>query len=306
MTFAFLLATITTLSQPTTAFEESPLSPPYLGSWKASDADETYIHFEKDRCVWKKGGRVLFYRVRYWPEHASLESWARIEKLDLVIEDGSLLLDDGEEETRYAAIPKLPEGILPIPVPVAATREVEFDQMREIQDELRIRMTEDQALRRDPGFHTGDKKILERMLETQVANGLYVQELMADVGWIDADRFGKPAALAAFLLVQHSGDLNLMLGAIEPIEEEVKRGQASGQHFALLYDRLQLSLGYRQRYGSQLGGGADGSVLMSLQDRENVDELRRDIGMGALDDYLALFAEDGQEIRYADDLHEEG
>ena len=63
-----------------------------------------------------------------------------------------------------------------------------------------------------------------------------------------------------------------------------------GQPYALLYDRLQLMSGGRQRYGTQVVVRKDGSQVVSrLEAPDRVDERRRAIGLGPLADYLALF-----------------
>ena len=71
--------------------------------------------------------------------------------------------------------------------------------------------------------------------------------------------------------------------------EEHRAGWFDGQNYALLFDRLQLRLGYLQRYGSQLTTIDGESLLMPCEDIARVDELRSEVGMGKLAQYLSLF-----------------
>src|SRR5690554_5549085 len=80
------------------------------------------------------------------------------------------------------------------------------------------------------------------------------EQLLAMVppeGWFPASRYGRAAASAAFLIVQHS-DPAMWRRFLPKIEEMVKAGEAEGGSYALMYDRLALSEGRPQRYGSQL------------------------------------------------------
>ena len=61
---------------------------------------------------------------------------------------------------------------------------------------------------------------------------------MKEHGWIDAGRFGSAASKAACVIVQHSGDVSMMMAALPEIEKDVKARQLDGQAFALLNDRL--------------------------------------------------------------------
>ena len=85
---------------------------------------------------------------------------------------------------------------------------------------------------------------------------------LTDVGWVDVERFGRPAADAAFLLVQHSSDLSLMLAALPEIEKDVRTGGADAQNYAFLHDRVRLITGGQQRFGTQVQETDDGHLVV--------------------------------------------
>ncbi len=171
----------------------------------------------------------------------------------------------------------------PRAAPLGSPTSLPPERVELIQAELHRRAELDQAVRKDP-------KRAAEMPSIDEDNTAYLAQLIAEVGWIDADRFGKVASIDAFLIVQHSGDLSLMMAALPGLERDAKPGQPMGEFYALLYDRLHLMLGERQRYGSQIGADEHGNlVVLPLEDPTHVDDRRRDVGLPPLREYTATF-----------------
>lgn len=59
-----------------------------------------------------------------------------------------------------------------------------------------------------------------------------------------------------------------------------------------VHDRVHLMLGERQRYGSQIGSDTESGRLFVLpvEDPDDVDERRREVGLPPLAEYTAPFA----------------
>jgi hypothetical protein len=130
------------------------------------------------------------------------------------------------------------------------------------------------------------------MLRVDAENTAWLRGLIQRVGWIARDRFGAEAAGAAFILVQHSGDVRLMLTALPQIERELPTGSGNGQDYALLYDRTMTHLAEAQRYGTQASQDADGGWVVRCLEREPmVDDHRARLGLPPLGDYLSMLAE---------------
>ncbi|MFY9223334.1 MAG: DUF6624 domain-containing protein [Blastocatellia bacterium] len=116
-------------------------------------------------------------------------------------------------------------------------------------------------------------------------NTNYLIKLVEKIGWIDSKRFGETTSIEAFLIVQHSGNVGLMMAALPKLKED---GQLNS--YALAYDRLQLMIGKKQLYGSQLSTSSEGEAgLMPLEDPENVDKLRKEVGLEPLAQYIKNF-----------------
>lgn len=263
----------------------APTPPDYLGTWKSPSGD--VIHLEEDRCAWLEGESATFYRARYEVGRALLERWARPRIVDLRLEGEELFIGSGSTAIAFQRIDDLPRALGLPPLEIATDVELDTETIAALREDLEERGRADQNVRK-PG---GD---MERMRRVDEENVEALLGLIAEVGWIDAARFGPAASDAAFLIVQHSGHLRLMKTALPLIENEMHAGHANKQSYALLYDRLQVSLGKRQRYGSQLGVLPDGrNALMPLEDPDQVDKWRAEMGMGPLAEYLAYFEDDG-------------
>ena len=69
------------------------------------------------------------------------------------------------------------------------------------------------------------------------------------------------------------------------IEKAVKNGDLSKQQYALMKDRILMDEGKPQIYGSQIKNGK----LYKLENPETVNERRKKMGMGTIEDYLKNF-----------------
>lgn len=181
-----------------------------------------------------------------------------------------------------------------------ANKPVPAERIEAITRELLERKDREQAIRNtlhqllQTGIAPAELKVhpvVKEMQSIDQANEAYLMAILAECGWPDAARFGARAAHAAFLIVQHSGSQQLMIDALPFIEADVRAKHINGDQYALLYDRLSVSLHGKQRYGSQLITATNGELMLEpLEDPGRVDEHRKELGMAPLADYLARFA----------------
>lgn len=112
-----------------------------------------------------------------------------------------------------------------------------------------------------------------------------------DGGWFSISRYGRDAARAAFLIIQHSNQ-DLWRRFLPSIERMAKAGEAEGPSYALLYDRLALSEGRPQRYGSQMECRGGRYVPQEpLEDPSTLDARRAALKMIPYAEYLRMFDE---------------
>jgi hypothetical protein len=267
-----------------------------LGCWqRMDDKPEEMMRFEEKRFINIGNGYREIVPVLYEKGKVVLVPNGQRQELDLSLKGGVLSVKAKDHSESYKKLSAVPAELDFSPLKLGTPKPLAEAKTKEIQDELARRIVEDQAVRTDPA-RRGD------MATVDADNTKYLRSLVVDQGWIDAKRFGRRTATNAFLIVQHSGDLRLMQGALPEIEKDMKAGIGDPQDYALLYDRLKLNLGERQRYGSQIGQNAKGeAVVLPLEDKSRVEEFRKAIGLFPLSQYLEIWKQQtGKEVRFSD------
>ena len=89
---------------------------------------------------------------------------------------------------------------------------------------------------------------------------------------------------AIWLGLQHSNK-KIRKKYFSQIERAVENGDLSKQQYALMKDRMLMDEGKPQIYGSQIKNGK----LYKLENPETVNERRKKMGMGTIEDYLKYF-----------------
>lgn len=229
-----------------------------------------------------RNGKKEFGRVVRREEDRVVLTFSGQEEVLWETKEGPVEERQNPEEAVPQKTDELPEGGKGIQLGEA--KQLDPEVLGKVQKELLGRLWRDQAVRTKPSATA------EQMHQVDQKNTRFLKHLIAKHGWIDATRFGQNAANAAFLIVQHSGDLSLMLTALPLIEKDVKAKLLDGGSYALLYDRIRTMQGQPQRFGSQIGKKGEGEwFLFSLEDPDRVDEWRKELGLPPLSEYLARF-----------------
>jgi hypothetical protein len=123
--------------------------------------------------------------------------------------------------------------------------------------------------------------------EKDSLNLIKVKGILDTYGWLGADVVGNQGNTTLFLVIQHS-NLATQEQYLPMMREAVKNGKARGSSLALLEDRVALGQGKRQVYGSQIGRNSETklSYVLPLEDPDNVDKRRAEVGLGPLADYV--------------------
>lgn len=135
------------------------------------------------------------------------------------------------------------------------------------------------------------KAIAAEIDSHDLANQKALKKMLPKSGWFRRSLIGDKAEEAAFMIVQHSvNDPALMHATLPKIEEAVKRGEADGNHYALLYDRIALEFDHKpQRYGSQLECRDGKWTPLDLEAPDQLDQRRAALGLPPEADYLKGF-----------------
>lgn len=134
------------------------------------------------------------------------------------------------------------------------------------------------------------KEQLKLIHEKDSINLIEVKKILDSRGWLGQETIGKEGSVTLFLVIQHS-DLETQLKYLPMLREAVKKGNAYPSDLAFLEDRVAVSQGKKQIYGSQIGTDTSTGeyYLYPLIDPANVDERRSEVGLKPLAEYLSYW-----------------
>lgn len=135
-------------------------------------------------------------------------------------------------------------------------------------------------------------------------NLVKVTQILDKYGWLGADEVGSTGNTVIFLVIQHA-DIKTQEKYLPAMREAVKKGKARPSSLALLEDRIALRQGRKQIYGSQIGQFQDGRhYVQPLEDPENVDKRRAEVGLEPLNDYTQHWQFNWDPVAYKKQLPE--
>ena len=138
------------------------------------------------------------------------------------------------------------------------------------------------------GWQSKEMQDLWNIIDTKDSiNLVKVKSILDQYGWLGPDVIGAQGNSTLFLVIQHS-DQATQEKYLPMMREAVKNGKAQGSSLALLEDRVALGQGRMQIYGSQIGRDKETGqyYVLPLDDPDNVDIRRAEVGLSPLSDYL--------------------
>jgi hypothetical protein len=114
-----------------------------------------------------------------------------------------------------------------------------------------------------------------------------VSKILDEKGWVGKDKIGKLANNTFFIVIQHS-NLKTQQKYLPMMRTAAKEGNTETSWLALLEDRVALGEGRKQIYGSQIywNEKTNKSYVAPLEDPDNVDKRRKEVGLDPLSHYL--------------------
>lgn len=110
-----------------------------------------------------------------------------------------------------------------------------------------------------------------------------VEDILDKYGWLSSDQVGDKASYALFLVIQHA-NLDIKLKYYDLIKKSVDKID-----FAFFEDRVLLEEGKKQLYGTQLKYIDDKYELEEIEDIDNLDKRRKEVGLEPIKEYLKKF-----------------
>jgi hypothetical protein len=161
--------------------------------------------------------------------------------------------------------------------------------LHHLKDQLLQMLCRDESVRQQLSTEGLLFKGYHPMMEAvHLENAEHLRRIVQEHGWPCTDLVGENGAEAAWLVLQHSiGSPALMRDCRVLIESECKAGRAPWWQFAYLDDRIRVFEGKPQRYGSQFELKPSGPEINALEDSIQVDQWRKDVGLGPVSEVLA-------------------
>lgn len=157
----------------------------------------------------------------------------------------------------------------------------------------------DQAVRNAPALADSmrDSAFVRRMAERDSIDAAALRAIIDRYGWPSRSLVGAKGASAAFLVAQHNPSLQhealRLMRALPP-------GEVSPSDLAMLEDRVRVSDGQPQRYGTQLHESDDGRTMVfdPIEDVAHLEERRAAAGLPPIPVYRCLMrAYSGREVQ---------
>jgi hypothetical protein len=95
-----------------------------------------------------------------------------------------------------------------------------------------------------------NQELFEKMKQLDETHIARMKEIIGQYGWPGYDLVGQDGSQAAWVLVQHSGDLEFQKRCLELLTEAASGDDASWSHVAYLIDRILVTEGKPQVYGT--------------------------------------------------------
>lgn len=113
-------------------------------------------------------------------------------------------------------------------------------------------------------------------------NAKRMKEIVAQIGWPSVSKVGKESAHNAWLLVQHADfDVAFQAECLALMRQE-SEGEVERIDIAKLEDRIRVNRNQPQVYGTQFEEKSGLFVPREIEDEATVDERRRQMGLGTL------------------------
>ncbi len=128
-----------------------------------------------------------------------------------------------------------------------------------------------------------DSEKLHKLYETHAVK---LCEILKTKGWpltVTVDRIG---VAAAFFILKNAATFEIQRDLLPVISAAVKKDPAQKPEFAGLYDRLRVSAGMKQIFGTQAVSRGGFLILYPVADEKHLDERRAEFGLSTMDENI--------------------
>src|SRR5690348_5374213 len=126
-----------------------------------------------------------------------------------------------------------------------------------------------------------DQEKLHKLYE---ASTLKLCELIKTNGWPTSAVVDREGVAATYYILKNGGTYEMQRDLLPVILAAIKKDPAQKPEFAGLYDRLRVSAGMKQIFGTQAASMGGFLVLYPIEDEKHVDDRRAQFGLSPMED----------------------
>ncbi|HET6851973.1 MAG TPA: VWA domain-containing protein [Pyrinomonadaceae bacterium] len=126
----------------------------------------------------------------------------------------------------------------------------------------------------------------EKLHKVYEDHTLKLCQILKAHGWPTAALVDKEGVLAAFQILKNGGTYELQRDLLPVIVAVIKKDPSQKSQFAGLFDRLRVTAGMKQLFGTQAISANGFLVLYPIEDEAKVDARRAEFGLAPLDWYV--------------------
>lgn len=130
--------------------------------------------------------------------------------------------------------------------------------------------------------------MMNRMKTSRDKNTAQLCPLLKEFGWPDANLVGPDGVAAAFYLLKNSSSFDLQRDLLPVIIAATKKGDIEREDFAGYIDRLRISAGLKQLFGTQATIMNGFLVLYPIEAETHVDDRRKQYDLMPLSVYIRV------------------
>ena len=164
----------------------------------------------------------------------------------------------------------------PAPRPNKKLRE-ELIKMASKQRELLLHIVDKDQTKQS------DQEKLNKIYEDDIAK---LCQLIKTHGWPTSATVDHDGVFATFHILKNAGTYELQRDLLPVIVAAIKKDPLQKREFASLYDRLRVSAGMKQLFGTQAVSSGGFLVLYPVEDEGRLDARRAEYGLSSIDQYM--------------------
>src|ERR1041385_799097 len=126
----------------------------------------------------------------------------------------------------------------------------------------------------------------DKLHKTYENNTVKLCEVLKTYGWPTTALVDREGVAAAFYIFKNGGTYELQRDLLPVIAAVSKKDPTQKREFAGLVDKLRVTAGMKQLFGTQAVSMGGFLVLYPIEDQAKVDALRAEFGLGPLDSYI--------------------